>query len=232
MPLSLTICLRDAGITLASYLSYIVSQPKPTSSLAEVLKHSERHVPRIIELGSGCGIVGLEVAHISATSDVLLTDLADAMDILKFNVAKARHASKCGKVATAVLDWDDALPDEVSELGYDVIIVSDCTYNTDSIPALVRTLVALVERSPAALIVVSMKVRHDSEAIFFDIMANAELAEIDHIKASLPDQRRRETGQSLEMVDVYIYGRKGPAGQWLHAANGEDLLQSEMKRTI
>ena len=192
---------------MAAYLSEIASYPEPKSSLARVLWQNGTRVPRIIELGSGCGIVGSEVVQSCPESDILMTDLPEAMNILEYNVDKARSISNGSKVETAVLDWDAALLDSNSKRRYDVVFVSDCTYNSDSIPALVRTLLALVERSPTALIVVSMKIRHDSEAIFFDLMATAKFYEIDHVKISLPDRPRQERGQPLEAVDICIYSR-------------------------
>ena len=200
-----SIFCRDAGIVLASYLSDMVSQPKAPSPLFEIMRGSRNHVSRVIELGSGCGIVGLEVTRECVGMDILLTDLPEAMGILNQNVGEARSASQCGEVATKVLDWNYALPDEVFRARYDVIIVSDCTYNSDSIPALVKTMAALVEKSVDALIVVSMKIRHDSEAIFFDLMAAARFTERDHVRISLPDRQRQETGQSLEIVDIFTY---------------------------
>lgn len=163
--------------------------------------------PKVLELGSGCGIVGLQIAHLCPSSEVLLTDLHEAMGILDYNVKKSGLLSRRGKVATTVLDWDAALPDEMSRAKYDLVIVSDCTYNSDSIPALVQTLTAIVSSSPAALIVISMKVRHDSEAIFFDLMAEAGLGEIEHSTIPLPDRCRNHIGQSLEVIDVYVYGK-------------------------
>lgn len=129
------------------------------------------------------------------------------MDILNSNVAKAKRASKSGRITTAVLDWQDDLPVEISNVLYDIIIISECTYNTNSIPALVRTVGALVEKSPAALMVVSTKVRHDSEAMFFDLMARAGLAEIEHVNVLLPDKKRIRMDQSLESVDIYTFGK-------------------------
>ena len=193
---------RDAGLALAACLGHIVSQPNPMPSLSNLLKHNSL---RVIELGSGCGIVGLEFAHLFPASDVLLTDLPEAMDILNHNISKAKFSSTRGRVAAAILDWDKTLPDEIAKNHYDLLIVSDCTYNSDSIPALVGTLTALIAASPAALIVISMKVRHDSEAVFFDMMAEAELIEIDSITIELPDRIREETEQPLEVVDVYVY---------------------------
>ena len=183
-------------------------QPRPTSDLAGLLQRSTPRGPRILELGSGCGLVGLHVADLCSTSDVLLSDLPDAMDILNHNVEHVRFVSSKGRVATAVLDWEECLPERVVKQNFDLVIVSDCTYNSDSIPVLVKTLTSVAENSPDALVVVSMKVRHDSEAIFFDLMEGAEFLETEHTAIPLPDRYRRETGQGLEIVDIYVYRRR------------------------
>ena len=204
----LTYGARDAGIALTAYLSTLMLQPRPTSDLAKLLQRSTPRGPRILELGSGCGIVGSQVANLCSASDVLSTDLPDAMDILNHNVERATFVSSRGKLATAVLDWDEPLPDRVGKQRFDLVIVSDCTYNPDSIPALVKTLSAVAENSLDALIVVSLKVRHDSEAIFFDLMACSDFVEAEHTAIPLPDRHRSETGQDLEAVEVYVYRRR------------------------
>ena len=149
--------------------------------------------------------MGLQVADLCSTSDVLLTDLSDTMDMLNHNVERSRFISSRGKVATAVLDWDEALPELVAKKRFDLVILSDCTYNPDSVPGLVRTLNSVAKISPNALVVVSLKVRHDSEAIFFDLMADAGFAETEHVAVPLPDRCRSDSGQELEVVEVYIY---------------------------
>ena len=159
-------------------------------------------------MGSGCGIVGLQIAELCPTSDVLLTDLTQAMDILNHNIEHAKFVSTRGKVATAVLDWDQPLPEKIAKQRYDVVMLSDCTYNPDSIPALVKTLSLVAKISPHVLIVVSLKVRHDTEAIFFDLMVDAEFFEAEHTVVPLPDQYRNGTRQDLEVVDVYIYNSR------------------------
>lgn len=180
-------------------------QPRPISDLAKLLQRTTPRGPRILELGSGCGIVGLLVADLCSTSDVLLTDLPEAMDMLNHNVEYARFVSSKGKLATAVLDWNEPLPERVAKQGSDLVIVSDCTYNPDSIPGLVQSLSSVAEVSPDLLIVVSLKMRHDSEAIFFDLMAGADFVEAEHTAVPLPDRYRDETGQELEVVHVYVY---------------------------
>ena len=183
----------------------LVLQPRPKSDLAKLLQKSSLDGLSILELGSGCGIVGLQLADLCPNSDVLLTDLPDAMDVLNYNVERVQSVSRMGQSSTVVLDWDTPLPERVAKQHFDLVILSDCTYNSDSIPGLVSTLSLIARTSLDALIVISMKVRHDSEAIFFDLMANAELVEVEHIDISLPDRYRSMSGQELEVVEIYVY---------------------------
>lgn len=180
-------------------------QPRPTSDLAKLLQKTTPHGPTILELGSGCGIVGLQAADLCSTSEVLLTDLPEAIDFLNHNVYHANFVSSSRKIATAVLDWDRPLPERVAKQRFDLVIVSDCTYNPDSIPGLVKTLSSVAETSPEVLVVVSLKVRHDSEASFFDLMAGAEFVEAEHTAIPLPDRCRSKMGRDLEVVEVYVY---------------------------
>lgn len=198
---------RDAGIVLATYFGYVVSTPESMLSISKIMKPNTLERPRILELGSGCGIVGLEAAHLCSGSKVSLTDLPEAMGILGQNVSKTSSSTR-SRVSTAILDWDNPLPYAIARSRFDLLIVSDCTYNPDSGPALVNTLVAIITGSPAALIIVSMKRRHDSEAAFFDLMAGAGFVEVESKTVRLPDKTRQVTEQPLEVVEIYVY-RKG-----------------------
>ena len=190
---------------MVAFLSTIVLRSRPTSGLAKLLQRSAPHHLRVLELGSGCGIVSLQIADLCSTSNVLLTDLSDAMDILNRNIESGRSVFNRGKLSTAVLDWDKPLPEKIAEQRFDLVTLADCTYNPDSIPRLVKTLKSVARDSPDAVIVVSLKKRHDSEAIFFDLMAGADFVEAEHTAVPLPDQCRSETGQDLEVVEIYIY---------------------------
>ena len=209
----LTYDVRDAGLALVAFLSSLVLHPRPTSDLAKLLQRSSTQGLSVLELGSGCGITGLQIADLCSGSTVLLTDLPEAMDILNRNVQFAQPISSVGKVTTTILDWDEPLPQVIAKQRFDLVILSDCTYNSDSIPGLVRTLSSVATSSPDALIAVSLKARHDSEAIFFELMAGAEFIETEYTVISLPDRYRRETGQDLEVVGVYVYrSRTTPVG--------------------
>ena len=193
---------------MTAFLNALALQPGATSDLAKLIQRTTPRGLRILELGSGCGIVGLQISDVCSTSDVLLTDLPQAMDILNYNVEHAKLESSRALPTTAVLDWDHPLPPVVAKQQSDLVIMSDCTYNPDSIPGLVKTLRSVAEISPNVLTVVSLKRRHDSEAMFFDLMATADFVESGYTAIPLSDQYRRETRQDLEVVEVYEYRRR------------------------
>ena len=180
-------------------------QPRPKSNLARLLQKSNPQDISILELGSGCGITGLHIADLCSRSTALLTDLPDAIEILDRNVEFAQSVSSGYKLATAALDWNAPVPEMVAKQRFDLVVLSDCTYNSDSIPGLVKTLSSIARNSPHTFIVISLKVRHDSEAIFFDLMARANFIRAEHTAIPLPDRCRSQTGQDLEVVEIYVY---------------------------
>ena len=193
---------------MTAFLNALASQPEATSDIAKLIQRSARCGLRILELGSGCGIVGLQISDICSTSDVLLTDLPQAMDNLDYNVEHANLKSSRALLTTEVLNWDHPLPQVVANQPKDLVIVSDCTYNPDSIPGLVKTLSSVAETSPDVLTVISLKRRHDSEGLFFDLMAAADFFETGYTAIPLSDQHKKETGQEFEVVEVYTYRRR------------------------
>lgn len=49
-------------------------------------------------------------------------------------------------------------------------MLADCTYNPDVVPDLVGTLSRVAKTSNGVLVLVAMKVRHESEMVFFELM--------------------------------------------------------------
>ena len=175
------------------------------SSLAEILcaRPSQQQL-KVLELGSGCGIVGIGLAQILPDCQILLTDLPEAMEILGCNISEAKAASN-STLEKRVLDWGESVPEAIAEVQYDLVLVSDCTYNYETIPALVRTLSAMWIKSPNLSIVVSLKARHFSEATFFSMMSNAEFIIQDHVTIPVPDGQRNDDGRPHKVVDIYLY---------------------------
>lgn len=150
-----------------------------------VQDEGSNRILRVIELGTGCGIVGIALAQRLPRCAVVLTDLQEAQDIANRN-AKLAQPALGSSIQFEVLDWDEPLPEQVRAQTYDLIIVSDCTYNADSLPTLVRTLKALTEISPEAAVLVCLKRRHESEDVFFTLM---EGAGFERHRTSQPDAR-------------------------------------------
>ncbi len=172
--------------------------------LHELYSVSWPNSSEVLELGSGCGIVGIGFAQLFDNCNVLLTDLPEAMEVLYCNINQARPASG-SQLFKVSLDWDNDLPTAMAERRYDVVLVSDCTYNSDSIPSLVRTLCALTRNSLGVFIIVSMKVRHSSESVFFDMMDDAGFRVQNEVRFPMPDRHRSLSGQELENVEIYIF---------------------------
>ena len=147
------------------------------------LQNSKSKNLHVLELGTGCGTVGIAFAQL-CKSHVVLTDLDDAMEILHRNI-KAANAVPSSTLQGHVLDWGSDLDDSFNAK-YDLILVSDCIYNPDSSVQLVQTLLHLVQRSPNALIVVGFKRRHSADDVFFEHMDQFRFMMLSQQKIDLP----------------------------------------------
>ena len=198
---------RDAGLALVAYIRELMdSNPSSDSDMPfkKLMLSSTTKPLNILELGSGCGIAGIALSQSLPNCNVLLTDLPEAMKILEINIKESKPKPTSSAKAME-LDWDNALPVSISEKKFDLILISDCTYNADSLPALVRTVSSLILLSKTAHVIVSMKVRHDSEAVFFELMSNAGLEQIRHDTIKLPDGTRYENERPLEKIEIYDF---------------------------
>ena len=185
----------DGGITADS-----IDMP----SLRDTLAIAKKRRLNCIELGTGCGIVGLGLAQALPNCSVLLTDLPEAEDIAKWNMLATRPASNT-IISFEVVDWEKDLPASVSSKGFDLILVADCTYNPSTVPSLVRVLATLTARSPNATVLLAQKVRHSSEVVFFEHMADAGFPQGDHVAIPLPSNEDLWSSGSRENVDLYLF---------------------------
>ncbi|RDI79948.1 hypothetical protein Vi05172_g10048 [Venturia inaequalis] len=192
--------LWDGGLALSAYLDRMVAlQAEGIPLVEQTISAATFKRLHVIELGSGCGIVGITLAQTVPDCHVLLTDLPEAAEIAQKNINNVFPAMGSA-VSFQPLNWDNPLPKTIQAKTYDLIMLVDCTYNSDSSPALVRTLSALQKKSPKAVILVAMKIRHSSEDIFFDLMKQAMFIEASHMKIQLPVSD--EVG---EKVEVYVF---------------------------
>ncbi|XP_045514669.1 protein N-lysine methyltransferase METTL21D-like [Pieris brassicae] len=121
----------DASLVLAKYLETMCFH-KP-DFLSGV---------RVLELGSGLGVVGLTAATLGA--QVTLTDLPEALPLLRLNIAenKSKIASMGGYSIAESLVWGDKNSD-IHKQDFDMILLADCIYYEDAVDTLIETLKSL-----------------------------------------------------------------------------------------
>ncbi|KFY87003.1 hypothetical protein V500_07247 [Pseudogymnoascus sp. VKM F-4518 (FW-2643)] len=186
----------DAGVILSALLEELShpsnSPPAALRLLDDLIKNEPS--PSVLELGTGCGIVGITFALSVPASRVIATDLEEAAEVASNNLEQATNASYLN------LDWSEPLPPRVASESFDLVLVADCTYNPDVVPYLVSTLANLIEKSPSVLICLAMKVRHASEAIFFDLMKDHGIVQV-----GKHSERVGNLGDEDESVDIYLF---------------------------
>jgi len=112
------------------------------------------HSKSVLELGAGCGLVGIAAGLLGA-KEVTLTDLEYALPLMKENVELNRaqvEESNCKKIRCGTCDWFNppsvedllGLPSRcnthIEEVFPDVIVVADCVWLEALVDPLMNTL--------------------------------------------------------------------------------------------
>ncbi|CZT11590.1 uncharacterized protein RAG0_15683 [Rhynchosporium agropyri] len=191
----------DAGLVLSAYLSAKIKTLPGSSylpNLPTLQNILSKPVLNVLELGAGCGIVGITLHQLLPTiSRMILTDLPEATSILTYNMSLCSSAP-----SHSVLDWSVPVPTNIGSVQWNLILVADCTYNPDVVPDLVITLGRLAEENQSLMILLAMKVRHSSEAVFFTLMGEGGWAIKESIKLPLP-----VLGGEEEEIEIFVFGR-------------------------
>ncbi|EHL02470.1 putative UPF0665 family protein C23C4.06c [Glarea lozoyensis 74030] len=167
---------EETGESIARHIWYAYQPNLPILNSILTTKPSLK----ILELGAGCGIVGISLSTLPNTTQIILTDLPEATDILTQNLS-----SLPSDISHEVLDWSAPLPAHIAGTEWDLIAISDCTYNPDVVPDLVKTLGELA-RGKEVYVVLAMKVRHESELVFFELMDKKGFEVREKMKIELP----------------------------------------------
>ncbi|OKL64114.1 hypothetical protein UA08_00142 [Talaromyces atroroseus] len=198
---------EETGNNIARHIWQNAIGSSGNCSMRQLRSHLERKSNsnqsiQAIELGSGCGIVGIALAQMLPRCSITLTDLPEVQDIMACNLQLTRSAagSTCD---FKQLDWEDERDgDNMPRPPMDLILVSDCTYNADSLPSLVRVLTRLVQASPQAVVLVSLKQRHESEAVFFELMRRAGFTIMEESAHALPAAYSEQ-----DSIEMYAFVR-------------------------
>lgn len=197
--------LWDGSLALTAYVDSVIAMCATTTVpvLEKVISSAAFKKLNVLELGCGCGIVGIGLAQTVPDCDVLLTDLPEVVELVVQNIDVANLAVS-SHVEFTPLDWEAPLPPKVLSRVFDLVVVAECIYNSDSIPPLVETLSALSRRSPKAVFLISTKVRHSSEAMFWDLFEKNGFSVVGKSALPLPGEPGHGYGDSATHVDLYI----------------------------
>ncbi|KAH7100606.1 putative methyltransferase-domain-containing protein, partial [Auriculariales sp. MPI-PUGE-AT-0066] len=116
---------------------------------------------RILELGSGTGLVGLVAGMLGA--QVTVTDQAQLLALMHKNVALNALEEN---VAVAELDWANPIPHAM--LDPDIVLAADCVYFEPAFPLLVSTLKNLATQRTEILF--CYKRRRKADKRFFALL--------------------------------------------------------------
>ncbi|KAG6024570.1 hypothetical protein E4U41_001738 [Claviceps citrina] len=217
----------DAGLVSLSAIAGTFRFPDLAPSQSSCMKKvhqilSQEDGVNVLELGCGVGILGVGLSAVypkgTGSCTILMTDCHDAEGRARSNMGRLhqqRSGSNLGyaQVMYENLDWANGCQgrfgSKVQDRRWDLIMLSDCTYNADSIPALVGTLSAVHYMNKdfdpddvtfATKVFLATKPRHDDELVLFDMMAAEDWTIADKLVLSLP-----VLGHESETVEMYLF---------------------------
>ncbi|GKT94056.1 UPF0665 family protein C [Colletotrichum tofieldiae] len=189
----------------------------------------------ILELGCGVGILGNGLAQIMTREDpegkssILMTDLPEAEQRATANIA---HLARAGTASIHPeyenLDWDDGRKGQLGPLvrakTWDLIVMSDCTYNVDVLPSLINTWTAVhvhnLSKSPLGSaqthVYVAWKKRHPDENEFWNLVDDAGwiLQEEDVVDLPVLGDETQKIFSYLFETHSRKYERVAETGTW------------------
>ncbi|KAF4504559.1 hypothetical protein G6O67_007999 [Ophiocordyceps sinensis] len=176
----------------------------------------------ILELGCGVGILGAGLAAVyppdAGACTILMTDLEDAQDRARTNIGLVeRNQSGRAGLLYENLDWEDGRHGRFGPLlrrrRWDLVMLSDCTYNTDTLPALVATLSAVHahnadhgdggRRAVSTKVFLATKQRHSSERVAWHLLARDGWEELATQTFPLP-----VLGRESQFIETYLFENK------------------------
>jgi predicted nicotinamide N-methyase len=115
---------------------------------------------QILDLSTGTGLIGLYLAGLAEAelrssnnrtftakrTSVVLTDLHDAMDLIRHNISSNSRIAPQVDISSQELKWGGSLSDTKDLQGLDMVIASDVIYDVSAFESLLSTLEGLCTR--------------------------------------------------------------------------------------
>lgn len=128
---------------------------------------------RVLELGSGTGVLGLAYATLptSNSTKLVLTDCPAALPLLQYNVDQNKDKLPATvDVECQALDWTRTESSVVDNEKFDLILASDVLYNVELIPDLVRMMHENLKEDGGKVLLAVRWRKPEAERVFFRVM--------------------------------------------------------------
>ncbi|GFP95793.1 protein n-lysine methyltransferase mettl21a [Phtheirospermum japonicum] len=177
----------DSGIVLGKFLEHSVES-------GEISLQGKK----VVELGSGCGLVGCIAALLGA--QVILTDMPDRLKLLKKNVETNLYGDVRGSATVNELTWGDDLDSEFTDPIPDFVFGSDVVYSEGAVVDLMETLVELCGKQTT--VILAGELRNDAILEYFLEAAMKEFV------VGRVDQEQWHPDYRSSRVAIYVLVKK------------------------
>ncbi|XP_043699270.1 protein-lysine methyltransferase METTL21D-like [Telopea speciosissima] len=162
--------LWPAAKSLVTLLDRYRLQPSssPLTLIFSAFSNASQHSPlRILELGSGTGLVGITAAA-TLGANVTLTDLPHVVPNLQFNVDANYNTLTLhgGSINVAALSWGEAKDMESIGCEFDLLLASDVVYHDHLFDPLLKTLQFYL-RNNTVFLMAHLKRWKKKDSVFF-----------------------------------------------------------------
>ncbi|OIT22872.1 PREDICTED: protein N-lysine methyltransferase METTL21A [Nicotiana attenuata] len=177
----------DSGVVLGKFLEHAVESGR-----------IHLQGKKVVELGSGCGLVGCIAALLGG--QVILTDLPDRLRLLKKNVEANLYGDVRGSATVNELTWGDELDHDMNDPFPDYVLGSDVIYSEGAVMDLLATLLDL--SGTQTTVILAGELRNDAILEYF-LQAAAEDFTIGRV-----DQNQWHPDCCSPRVVIYVLVKK------------------------
>ncbi|KAK7418331.1 hypothetical protein QQZ08_011274 [Neonectria magnoliae] len=219
----------DAGVVALCAIAGIDTAPDSESSQQPCIRGlwnilGSQKTINIMELGCGVGILGVGLGTVfpklsSSECTILMTDLPEAEGRARSNISRFQPEATTPtdsqvRMLYENLDWEygreGKFGKEAGSRPWDLVMLSDCTYNVDMLPALVETLSAIHSSNMKQMkgepfttkVFLATKPRHADEEALFELMDMEGWETLHKQVLLLP-----VLGADPESVELYLFDK-------------------------
>ncbi|CAB4252797.1 similar to Saccharomyces cerevisiae YNL024C Putative protein of unknown function with seven beta-strand methyltransferase motif [Maudiozyma barnettii] len=166
-----------AGELLCEY----ILEKSPGNELLGASLPKGGHISKVLELGSGTGVVGLCVSllaqqhHLSTDTHISITDIGGLVPLMQSNI-DVNDVN--GNTNATELLWGEPLFKEYRDI--DLVLAADCVYLEEAFPLLERTLLDLTDQEDSQpIVLMAYRRRRKADRKFFQrIKHNFDVIEV------------------------------------------------------